>query len=177
VYEPLVAFFQGYRILMEPTATMYDFPTVLHSEFRRKVRLQAGLYQMLKIMPQLLSSRNRMRLHFLSAKYGRIVIPYCLIAIALTTVGLPPHWRAFAAWGQVLFYGLAALDGIVPDDAKLKRLTAPIRTFVVLMAASLAAVRVYFVSPTSLWKEASYRPSIAEQSHPTEPKAPRETLR
>ncbi len=61
VYEPLVAFFKGYRILMEPTATMYDFPTALQSEFRRKVRLQAGLYQMLKIMPQLLSSRNRMR--------------------------------------------------------------------------------------------------------------------
>ncbi len=72
VYEPLAAFFKGYRILMEPTATMYDFPTALQSEFRRKVRLQAGLYQMLTMMPELLSSRNRMRLHFLSAKYGRI---------------------------------------------------------------------------------------------------------
>ena len=165
VYEPLVAFFQGYRILMEPTATMYDFPTVLQSEFRRKVRLQAGLYQMLKMMPQLLSSRNRMRLHFLSAKYGRIVIPYCMIAVALATIGLPPYWRALAAWGQVLFYGLAALDAAVPDGVSLKKLTSPIRTFVVLMAASLAAVRVYFVQPTSLWKEASYRPSIAEQTH------------
>ena len=157
VYVPLKAFFQGYRILYEPTATMYDFPTVLHSEFRRKVRLQAGLYQMLKIMPELLSSRNRMRLHFLSAKYGRIVIPYCMIAIALATIGLPPFWRALAAWGQVAFYGLAALDPLVPDRFPLKKLTSPIRTFVVLMAASLAAVRVYFVSPTSLWKEATYR--------------------
>ena len=172
VYEPLVAFFKGYRILMEPTATMYDFPTVLHSEFRRKVRLQAGLYQMLKIMPELLSSRNRMRLHFLSAKYGRIVIPYCLIAIALATFGLPPYWRAAAAWGQILFYVLALLDGIVPDGSSLKQLTSPIRTFVVLMAASLAAVRVYFVQPTSLWKEASYRPSIAEHAHSAEPKVP-----
>ncbi len=165
VYEPLVAFFKGYRILMEPTATMYDFPTVLQSEFRRKVRLQAGLYQMLKMMPELLSSRNRMRLHFLSAKYGRIVIPYCMIAVALATIGLPPYWRALAAWGQVLFYGLAALDAAVPDGVSLKKLTSPIRTFVVLMAASLAAVRVYFVQPTSLWKEASYRASIAEQTH------------
>lgn len=162
VYEPLVAFFKGYRILMEPTATMYDYPTVLQSEFRRKVRLQAGLYQMLKIMPELLSSRDRMRLHFLSAKYGRIVIPYCLIATAVATLGLPPFWRALAAWGQVLFYGLAALDAAIPDGFPLKKLTSPIRTFVVLMAASLAAVRVYFVPPTSLWKETSYRPSIAE---------------
>src|SRR4029077_14211510 len=162
VYEPLVAFFKGYRILMEPTATMYDFPTALQSEFKRKVRLQAGLYQMLKIMPELLSSRNRMRLHFLSAKYGRIVIPYCMIAIALATFGLPPSWRMAAAVGQLVFYALALLDVVVPDATALKNLTSPIRTFVVLMAASLAAVRVFFVQPTSLWKEATYRPSIAE---------------
>ena len=179
VYEPLVAFFKGYRILMEPTATMYDYPTVLHSEFRRKVRLQAGLYQMLKIMPELLSSRNRMRLHFLSAKYGRIVIPYCMIAVALATIGLPPYWRAIAAWGQALFYGLALLDPAIPDGVSLKKVTSPIRTFVVLMAASLAAVRVYFVQPTSLWKEASYRSAIAEptprQADSPESKVPTET--
>ena len=170
VYEPLVAFFKGYRILMEPTATMYDFPTVLNSEFRRKVRLQAGLYQMLKMMPELLSSRNRMRLHFISAKYGRIVIPYCMIAIALATFGLPSYWRMAAALGQVLFYSLALLDTVIADGTSLKKLTSPIRTFVVLMAASLAAVRVFFVQPTSLWKEASYRPSIAEQAAVNGPK-------
>ncbi len=174
VYVPLKAFFQGYRILYEPSATMYDFPTVLHSEFRRKVRLQAGLYQMLKMMPELLSSRNRMRLHFLSAKYGRIVIPYCLIAIAISTFGLPPMWRTLAAWGQVVFYGLAALDLIVPDRFPLKKVTSPIRTFVVLMAASLAAVRVYFVKPTSLWKEATYRSaaSASPKAASEEPKVP-----
>ena len=164
VYEPLVAFFKGHRILMEPSATMYDYPTVLNSEFRRKVRLQAGLYQMLKIMPELLSARNRMRLHFLSAKYGRIVIPYCMIAVALATIGLPPYWRAVAGWGQGLFYALAALDPVVSDVITLNKVTSPVRTFVVLMAASLAAVRVYFVQPTSLWKEASYRSAIAEQT-------------
>lgn len=172
VYEPLVSFFKGYRILMEPTATMYDFPTALQSEFRRKVRLQAGLYQMLKIMPELLSSRDRMRLHFLSAKYGRIVIPYCMIAIALATIGLPPYCRAAAAWAQVAFYGAALLDTVVPDGSRLKKLTSPFRTFVVLMAASLAAVRVFFVQPTSLWKEASYRHSVLEHAQSSEPKIP-----
>jgi len=176
VYVPLKSFFQGYRILYEPAATMYDFPTVLHSEFRRKVRLQAGLYQMLQLMPDLLSSKNRMRLHFLSAKYGRIVVPYCLIAIALATFGLPPGWRALAAWGQVIFYALAALDPLVSDGFVLKKLTSPVRTFVVLMAASLAAVRVYFVTPTSLWKQASYRGATAEPPTPEasrpDPKVP-----
>lgn len=174
VYVPLKAFFQGYRILYEPMATMYDFPTVLHSEFRRKVRLQAGLYQMLVLMPELLRPQNRMRFHFLSAKYGRIVIPYCMIAIALATIGLPPFWRSLAAWVQVGFYGLAALDPLVPDRFLLKNLTSPIRTFVVLMAASLAAVRVYFVTPTSMWKEVSYRSATAEQApQPTESEEPK----
>ena len=170
VYVPLKAFFQGYRILYEQSATMYDFPTALQSEFRRKVRLQAGLYQMLKIMPELLSSRNRMRLHFLSAKYGRIVVPYCMIGAAVSTFGLPPYWRAAAAFAQLLFYGLAALDVAIAEGSTLKRLTSPVRTFVVLMAASLMAVRVYFVQPTSLWKEASYRASVAEGPHSNEPK-------
>jgi hypothetical protein len=31
-------------------------------------------------------------------------------------------------------------------------------------------VRVYFVSPTSLWKETTYRSSIAEQPHGAETK-------
>jgi hypothetical protein len=134
---------------------------------------------MLTIMPELLSSRNRMRFHFLSAKYGRIVIPYCMIAIALATIGLPPFWRSLAMWGQLGFYGLAALDPLVPDRFPLKKVTSPIRTFVVLMAASLAAVRVYFVSPASLWKEASYRNAAAEPiPQPTdseEPKVPTST--
>ncbi len=84
--------------------------------------------------------------------------------------------RALVAWGQVVFYGLAALDPLVPDHFPLKELTSPIRTFVVLMAASLAAVQVYFVSPTSLWKEASYRSATAEPVAPPsespEPKVP-----
>jgi len=156
-YLPLTAFFKGYRVVYEPTARIFDFPTTLDSEFERKVRRQAGLYQLLKFLPELLSSRNRMRLHFLSGKYGRVVVPYCLILIALATFGLPPYWRAAAAIGQLIFYGLAALDAILPATFPLKRITSPFRTFVVLMACSLFGVKVFFVPPKSLWKETTVR--------------------
>ena len=156
-YLPLTAFFKGYRIVYEPTAKIFDFPTSLDSEFERKVRRQAGLYQLLKIMPELFSSRNRMRLHFLSGKYGRVVVPYCLILMALVTFGLPPYWRALATAGQILFYGLAALDAIMPANFPLKRLTLPFRTFVVLMTCALFGVKVFFVPPKSLWKETTVR--------------------
>jgi cellulose synthase/poly-beta-1,6-N-acetylglucosamine synthase-like glycosyltransferase len=154
VYLPLTAFFKGYRLVLEPTSKIYDYPTVLESEFRRKVRLQAGLYQMLRLMPALLTSRNRMRLHFLSGKYGRLLIPYCMIAVALATIGLPQFWRSLAAGAQLLFCGAALVDPLVPPGFPLKRITSAIRTFVVLMAASLAGVRVFFVPPRCLWKEA-----------------------
>ena len=157
VYLPLTAFFKGYRLILEPTAKAYDFPTALDSEFRRKVRTQAGLYQMLRMMPELLTSRNRMRLHFLSGKYGRLIVPWCLIAMALSTLGLPPFWRTLAGFSQAAFYLLGALDPVVPKGFPLKRLTSTIRTFVVLMTAAFLAIRVFFVSPRSLWKETVVR--------------------
>ena len=161
VYEPLAAFFRGYRILMEPTATMYDFHTVLHFSSSARCGCRRAS-TMLSIMPRNGQLAQSHAPAFPSAKYGRIVIPYCMIAVALATVGLPPYWRAVAAWGQILFYALALLDVVVPDGTALKKTHLPVRTFVVLMAASLAAVRVSSVQPTSLWKEATYRSAIAE---------------
>jgi cellulose synthase/poly-beta-1,6-N-acetylglucosamine synthase-like glycosyltransferase len=158
-YLPLTAFFKGYRIVYEPEAKMYDYPSSLNSEFDRKLRRQAGLYQLLKVMPELFSSRNRMRLHFLSGKYGRTIVPYCLILIALSTFGLPPGWRLAAALGQLVFYGLAALDVLVPSGIALKRVTSPFRTFVVLMTCALFGVKVFFVPPQRLWKETTVRVS------------------
>jgi cellulose synthase/poly-beta-1,6-N-acetylglucosamine synthase-like glycosyltransferase len=161
-YLPLkAAFFRGYRIVYEPTAKIYDFPTALDSEFRRKVRTQAGLYQLLKLMPELFGSRNRMRLHFLSGKYGRAVVPHCLILMALSTFGLPPGIRLWAALGQVAFYLAALLDPLVPAKFPLKKITSPIRTFVVLMTASFLALRILFVPATSLWKETKVRHTTA----------------
>jgi cellulose synthase/poly-beta-1,6-N-acetylglucosamine synthase-like glycosyltransferase len=157
VWLPLQAMFKGFRLILEPTAKVYDFPTALESEFRRKVRTQAGLYQLLRIMPELMVSRNRMRFHFLSAKFGRLIIPFCLIALAVATLGLPPFFRTLLGLGQAGFYGLAALDPAMPAEFPLKRLTSSARTFVVLIAASLVAVRVYFVAPQTLWKETAVR--------------------
>ena len=165
-YQPLSVFFKGYRVVVEHSALIYELPNALDSEFRRKVRLQAGLYQLLKLMPEMLSSKNRMRTHFLSGKYGRLVVPYCFIAIALAAIGLPPGWRGLAAGVQVLFYGAAVLDLFIPARFPLKRITAAIRTFVVLMAASLASLRIFFVPPQRLWKETSWRstPGVPPQS-------------
>jgi biofilm PGA synthesis N-glycosyltransferase PgaC len=157
VYLPLAAFFKGYRLVLEESAKAYDYPTNLNSEFKRKVRTQAGLYQILQQYPNLLSSSNRMRFHFISGKFARLLIPFFLILIALTTFGLPEPFRQIALAGQVAFYLLALVDSWLPQSATLKRLTSPIRTFVVLMAAALMGIQVFFVPPRKLWKETKVR--------------------
>jgi biofilm PGA synthesis N-glycosyltransferase PgaC len=162
VYRPLTAFFKGYRLVLEPTAIVHDFSTTLDSEFGRKLRTQAGLYQLLQVMPELFSSGNRMRLHFLSAKYGRTIIPYCLILIAMATLGLPAPSRTVVAAGQASFYALAALDILLPSHFPLRRLTSPLRTFVVLMTASLLGAKVFFTPPRSLCKETKVCDRVGE---------------
>jgi hypothetical protein len=161
---PLTGVLKGYRVILEEAAVMYDFPTALNSEFRRKVRTLAGLYQLTWLLPGLFSSRNPMRFHFLSGKYSRLLVPWCLIGMAIATFGLPEPFRIIALTGQVLFYLAAVVDLVVPGGSALKRLTSPIRTFVTLMAAALFAIRIFFVPPRSLWKETKVREAAPAQA-------------
>jgi hypothetical protein len=155
---------KGYRVILEETAVMYDFPTALHSEFRRKVRTLAGLYQLIWLLPGLFSKRNPMRMHFLSGKYSRLLVPWCLIGMAAATFGMPEPWRELAMAGQVAFYLVAVIDPLVPRRSPLKQLTSPIRTFVTLMAAALFAIRIFFVPARSLWKETTVREPATAQA-------------
>ena len=157
VYLPLSAFFRGYRMILDDSARSYDYPTSLTSEFHRKLRTQAGLYQILRTYPELLSSRNRMRIHFLSAKFGRLMIPFFLILMAVSTFGLPAQLMRVALAFQIVFYLFAALDSWIPQDSVVKVVSSPIRTFVVLMGAALLGLSVFFVPPQKLWKQTKVR--------------------
>jgi len=153
IYLPIAAFFAGYRLVVEPGAHAHDYPTRRDSEFRRKVRTLAGNYQILLYYPQLLGFGNRMWFHYLSYKIGRLLLPYGLLLIAVSGLFLPNPFRWPVIISQGIFYGLAAVDPLISDTWPLKRLSSPIRTFVAMMIAALAAVSVFFVPPRSLWKE------------------------
>ncbi len=162
VYLPINAFFRGYRLVVEPTAIAFDYPTSLQSEFLRKVRTLAGNYQIIRCRPELLGPSNRMWLHFISYKVARLLLPYAFLILALSTFGLPQPWRDAALAGQSFFYAIAALDVWIPKEWTLKRVSSIVRTFIVLMAAAACAVSVFFVSPRTLWRETRVR---AEKSH------------
>lgn len=153
VYLPFAIAFRGYRIYFEDEAKAFDLPTSLQSEFWRKVRTQAGVYQILFRFPGLLWPSNRRFLHFGSHKIGRLMLPFALLVLLGSSFTLPSPYKGVAVGGQALFYALALLDSIVPERLIVKRLTSVIRAFVVLVAAAGCAVVVLFLPAARLWKE------------------------
>ena len=151
MYLPLGAFFDGYRVIFDERALAYDFPTQLTSEFRRKVRTLAGVYQVIGQYPALLGPRNRMLIHFFSHKVARLLLPWAMLAAFLTSFFLSPPWNGIALSAQFAGYSLAIADFLIPDGLPPKRLTSPFRTFVVLMAAALCAISIFFVPAGILW--------------------------
>jgi hypothetical protein len=166
MYLPLGAFFRGYRVILDDTALAFDYPTQLASEFRRKVRTLAGVYQIIGQYPALLGPRNRMWIHFFSHKLARLLMPWALIAALVASMGLPRPWNIYVLGAQAAGYGLALADTLLPDRTPPKRLTSSARTFVVLMAAALCAVSILFVPARLLWKETRVTPSaVKKQPH------------
>jgi poly-beta-1,6-N-acetyl-D-glucosamine synthase len=152
MYLPLHAFFQGFRLVVDPRARMFDYPTNLSTEFSRKVRTLAGNYQILKTYPQLLGPKNRLWLHFWSYKFGRLLLPFALLLASISSLFAGGRFAILALALQIGIWAVVLLDPYVPERTLLKRLTSPIRTFVVMMIATLCAASILFVPPERLWK-------------------------
>jgi poly-beta-1,6-N-acetyl-D-glucosamine synthase len=152
VYLPMTAFFNNFRLVVEPTAIAYDYPMTREREFRRKVRTLGGNYQLLMRMPRLLSPSNRLLWHFLSYKIGRLLLPWLVLLAFVSSVRLPSPWNVLLVGSQVTIGSLALCDPRIPQRSALKRISSPARTFLVLMAATIQGLKVLFVPPRSLWK-------------------------
>ena len=165
VHLPFAAAFQGSRIFFEDAAKAYDYPTLLHSEFRRKIRTQAGMYQILVRFPRLLWPGNRRCIHFFSHKLGRLLLPFALLTAFLSTPFLPQPYLWLALVPQLAFYAAALLDPYVPERNPRKPLTAVIRAFLTLVAAALCAVAVFVLPAQRLWKETKVTstPAVAQR--------------
>jgi hypothetical protein len=94
-----------------------------------------------------------MWIHFLSHKLARLLMPWAMIAAAIASFGLPAPWKVWVIGAQSCAYILALSDAWLPAGFPLKRLTSPLRTFAVLMTASLCALAILFVPARVLWRE------------------------
>lgn len=149
---PLGAFFRGYRVIFDPAAKAYDYPAVSGTEFRRRFRTLAGLWQVHARIPALFSSKNRMRFHFLSHKFGRLALPWLILVFFGAAFGIPRTWfRTSILGGGIVWLVLAFLNNWIPVGSPIKRISSPARTFLVMNAAALVSVAVFFVPATRLW--------------------------
>lgn len=155
MYLPLAAFFQGYRLIVEPQARAFDYATSRDMEFKRKRRTLAGNYQILHAYPALLGPANRMWFHYWSYKMGRLSLPWLLAALFISSWFLPGPWRLWSLGAQAAFYALAALDGLMPDGFPLKRISSFACTSLAMLFAAAVGLSVFFVHPRSLWKEST----------------------
>ena len=158
LYIPLRAFLAGYRVVFEPEAVAFDYPTAPGGEFRRKLRTLAGVWQVYLRLPKLFTGTNRMRLHFLSHKFGRLVLPWVLMLGVGATFALPASpLRTFLLLDELALVVLALVDPLLPRKFLLKHLTSPARTFVAMNAASLLSIGALLVPPEVLWRPTRVR--------------------
>jgi cellulose synthase/poly-beta-1,6-N-acetylglucosamine synthase-like glycosyltransferase len=109
VQIPMRAILKGKRVLFEPAAIAYDtVSTTPDIEFEKKRRTLMGNYELLAEMPELLLPwRNPIFLQLLSHKVGRLMVPYCLIALFLSNLFLLHGFYLFTFVCQVMWYALA----------------------------------------------------------------------
>lgn len=83
VYTPMRIVLEGYRVLFEPRAWASDVASVQDDdEYRRRVRTLTGNYQLLFVLPGLLSPvRNPVWLQYAMHKLGRLISPLLLAGL------------------------------------------------------------------------------------------------
>ena len=123
VLGPIRVVLQGYHVTFEGGARAFDEAAEDAShELRRKMRTLAGNFQLLAHEPRLLvPGVNPVWLQFMSHKVGRLVVPYALVAVLVSSGVLATRsWiYAIAFGGQILFYGLAAYGAALDRRGRL----------------------------------------------------------
>jgi hypothetical protein len=116
------------------------------------MRGMAGVWQVFSRHRRLFLPTHRMCLHFVSHKFGRLALPWVVLAAVAGAACMPPSpLQACLAAGGLAFVGLAALDLLLPAGFPLKRFSSPARTFLSMSAAALLSCAVFFVEPRRFW--------------------------
>ena len=141
MYVPLHALKAGARVVLEEQARAWDDLTPSFAqEFGRKVRTLTGNYHLIQLMPWLLTPSNPVLFEFISHKIFRLLSPFALAMMLLTSVLLPGPIPRTALVLQLLFYLLAVI-GLVsaPGRGILSRISNLALSFVILNAAAAMA--------------------------------------
>ena len=139
VLSPMNAARAGKRILFLETAIARDrIFSEPGKEFGRKVRTLTGNYQLLQLAPWLLSPRNPLLFRLISHKLLRLLVPFLLLLMLLSSALAPGPLYRVAFVLQLLLY-TTALIGALSPVARRWRLVSIAYTFVMLNVAATVA--------------------------------------
>jgi len=152
VFIPMNVVRQRARVVFDSRARAWDVPDLgTKREFARKVRTLTGNYQLLQLSPWLLRAENPVRFFFISHKLLRLLIPFALCGVLITSLLLhsPIYRIAFAL--QIIFYGLSVLALIGFRHGLLARVSDAALTFVLLNTAAAIAFAKFIMRRRTVW--------------------------
>jgi cellulose synthase/poly-beta-1,6-N-acetylglucosamine synthase-like glycosyltransferase len=154
MFQPLSIIRQGYRSVLDPRACVYDtWPAKIEKEFQRKVRTLAGNFQLFQLAPWTLTPQNPVLFQLLSHKVSRLVVPYLMVLLLLSSLalsGTSPFYAAFTAL-QILCWILATFSFYYKIPL-LHRAAAPAGAMLMLLAAAVAGLYTFLFTRGDLWK-------------------------
>lgn len=152
VYIPMYVLRAGSRVVFEPRARVWDVPHQgMSREFARKVRTLSGNYQLLCLAPWLLTGNNPAWFEFVSHKLMRLVVPFALLGLFLSSLVLSGILYRIALAGQVSFYALSALSLIGLRRGLLARASEAAFALLMLNAAALVALGNFAIGRKVAW--------------------------
>jgi cellulose synthase/poly-beta-1,6-N-acetylglucosamine synthase-like glycosyltransferase len=154
MFQPLSIIRQGYRSVLDPRAYVYDtWPEKVDGEFHRKVRTLAGNFQLFQLAPWTLTPQNRVLFRLVSHKVARLVVPYLLVLLLISSLALSVGSRVFAAFAVIQLLGWAlSIAGLRSRNAVLNRIAAPASALLVLNAAAVVGLYKFLATRGPLWK-------------------------
>lgn len=158
VFIPMSVVRQGFRVVFDPRARAWDSPNLgTTREFRRKVRTLTGNYQLLQLAPWLLREKNPIRFEFVSHKLMRLVAPFALIALLISSLFTGGLFYRSLFCMQTVFYGAGMLGWSGWELGPLSSITGPAFTFASLNVAALVAFTNFVTGDKSVWMDSPLR--------------------
>jgi cellulose synthase/poly-beta-1,6-N-acetylglucosamine synthase-like glycosyltransferase len=122
VLAPMRVALAGRRVVFDARARAFDVTAPSGAvESKRKVRTLAGNYQLLRLEPRLLiPGVNPLWLQYVSHKLGRLIVPYALVIVLLSSAVLSPQHPLYAAalLAQTGLYALATYGALLDRRAR-----------------------------------------------------------
>jgi poly-beta-1,6-N-acetyl-D-glucosamine synthase len=150
VYTPMQILMRGYRTVFEPEAKAFD-PHDDRPEFRRKIRTLAGNYQLLYLIPEILTLRNPLLFQYVCHKIARLAGPFFLLLLLVSSAWLHRGLYAWALAGQLLFYLCALSFRQLKGLPGLGTIAASGHSFLMANCAALVGLFVFLRGKKDVW--------------------------